>query len=135
MLGLSLNGSTVIGADGQVTVGTTVMKQRARKVRKLHHDRILAGFAGSTADAFALAERTEDARVRDAALELRRRIDPARPYFLWVHYFDPHYPYAPPEPFRTKYAARLYAGEVAAARALPEDSGTVPSPVRSDGYD
>lgn len=37
-----------------------------------------------------------------------------RPLFLWVHYYDPHYPYAPPEPFRTRYAAKPYLGEVAA---------------------
>jgi choline-sulfatase len=36
-----------------------------------------------------------------------------RPLFMWVHYYDPHYPYAPPEPFRTKYAARPYLGEIA----------------------
>jgi ATP-dependent HslUV protease subunit HslV len=49
VLGMSLHGSTVIGADGQVTVGSTVMKHRAHKVRKLHHDRVLAGFAGAAA--------------------------------------------------------------------------------------
>ena len=41
-----------MGCDGQVTVGTTVMKQNARKLRRLHHDQVLAGFAGATADAF-----------------------------------------------------------------------------------
>ena len=39
---------------------------------------------------------------------------PAQPLFLWVHYYDPHTPYAPPEPYRTKYAATPYLGEVAA---------------------
>lgn len=48
-----------IGGDGQVTLGNIVFKGTARKVRRLHHDRILAGFAGGTADAFTLFERFE----------------------------------------------------------------------------
>ena len=43
-----------MGGDGQVTLGNIVVKQSARKVRRLYHDRILAGFAGGTADAFTL---------------------------------------------------------------------------------
>ena len=50
---------TVLAGDGQVTFGTTVMKQGARKIRRLYHDRILAGFAGSAADSFALFSRFE----------------------------------------------------------------------------
>ncbi len=46
-----------MGGDGQVTLGNIVVKQGAKKVRRLHHDRILAGFAGATADAFTLFER------------------------------------------------------------------------------
>ena len=46
-----------MGSDGQVTVGTTVMKANARKVRRLYHNKILAGFAGATADAFTLFEK------------------------------------------------------------------------------
>ena len=49
----------VIGGDGQVSVGNTIMKGNARKVRRLHHDRVIAGFAGGTADAFTLFERFE----------------------------------------------------------------------------
>ncbi|MEY4768473.1 MAG: hypothetical protein RL637_1112 [Pseudomonadota bacterium] len=49
----------VIGGDGQVTLGNTVMKANARKVRRLYHDQILAGFAGATADAFTLFEHFE----------------------------------------------------------------------------
>ena len=49
----------VIGGDGQVTLGNIVIKSSARKVRKLYQDRILGGFAGSTADAFTLFERFE----------------------------------------------------------------------------
>ncbi|MCB2021053.1 MAG: ATP-dependent protease subunit HslV [Rhizobacter sp.] len=48
-----------LGGDGQVTLGNIVIKASARKVRKLHHDRVLAGFAGATADAFTLFERFE----------------------------------------------------------------------------
>jgi ATP-dependent HslUV protease subunit HslV len=53
------NGKTAIAGDGQVTVGTTVMKHNAKKVRKLYNDKILAGFAGATADAFTLFEKFE----------------------------------------------------------------------------
>jgi ATP-dependent HslUV protease, peptidase subunit HslV len=53
------NGKTAIAGDGQVTVGNTVMKHNAKKVRKLYNDRILAGFAGATADAFTLFEKFE----------------------------------------------------------------------------
>ena len=48
-----------LGGDGQVTLGNIVVKGTARKVRRIHHDRILAGFAGGTADAFTLFERFE----------------------------------------------------------------------------
>ena len=48
-----------LGGDGQVTLGTIVIKSSARKVRKLHRDQVLAGFAGATADAFTLFERFE----------------------------------------------------------------------------
>ncbi|MEE9397610.1 MAG: ATP-dependent protease subunit HslV [Methylococcales bacterium] len=49
----------VIGGDGQVTLGNTVMKGNARKVRRLYHDQVIAGFAGATADAFTLFEHFE----------------------------------------------------------------------------
>ncbi len=52
-------GKVVIGGDGQVSMGDTVMKGNARKVRRLHHDKVIAGFAGGTADAFTLFERFE----------------------------------------------------------------------------
>lgn len=51
--------SVALGGDGQVTLGNVVVKSTARKVRRLHHDRVLAGFAGATADAFTLFERFE----------------------------------------------------------------------------
>jgi ATP-dependent HslUV protease subunit HslV len=53
------NGQVVIGGDGQVSHGNTVMKGNARKVRRLYNDQVLAGFAGGTADAFTLFERFE----------------------------------------------------------------------------
>jgi ATP-dependent HslUV protease subunit HslV len=49
----------VLGGDGQVSLGNTVMKGNARKVRRLYHDKVIAGFAGGTADAFTLFERFE----------------------------------------------------------------------------
>jgi ATP-dependent HslUV protease subunit HslV len=52
-------GRVVIGGDGQVTLGQTVLKGNARKVRRLYQERVLAGFAGGTADAFTLFERFE----------------------------------------------------------------------------
>ncbi|MGL4641056.1 MAG: ATP-dependent protease subunit HslV, partial [Shewanella sp.] len=53
------NGKVVIGGDGQVSLGNTVMKSNARKVRRLYNDQVIAGFAGGTADAFTLFERFE----------------------------------------------------------------------------
>ena len=67
-----------LGGDGQVTLGTIVVKSSARKVRKLHHDKVLAGFAGATADAFTLFERFEakldkhQGHLQRAAIELTR---------------------------------------------------------------
>jgi len=53
------NGKVAIGGDGQVSLGNTVLKSNARKVRRLYHDQVIAGFAGGTADAFTLFERFE----------------------------------------------------------------------------
>ncbi len=67
-----------IGGDGQVTLGNVVVKGTARKVRKLHHGRVLAGFAGATADAFTLFERFEaklekhQGHLTRAAIELTK---------------------------------------------------------------
>ncbi len=60
IIGLHRNGKGAIGSDGQVTVGATVMKHNSRKVRRLFHDSVLAGFAGASADAFTLLERFEE---------------------------------------------------------------------------
>jgi ATP-dependent HslUV protease subunit HslV len=59
ILSVRRGGQVVIGGDGQVSLGQTVMKGNARKVRRLYKDRVLAGFAGATADAFTLFERFE----------------------------------------------------------------------------
>jgi len=59
ILSVRRNGKVVIGGDGQVTMGNTVMKGNARKVRRVHNNKVLAGFAGGTADAFTLFERFE----------------------------------------------------------------------------
>lgn len=56
ILSVRRNGKVVIGGDGQVSLGNTVMKGNARKVRRLYNDQVLAGFAGGTADAFTLFE-------------------------------------------------------------------------------
>jgi len=71
-------GRVAMGSDGQVTVGTTVMKSNARKLRRLHHDQVLAGFAGATADAFTLFEKFETkieeyrGNLKRAAVELAK---------------------------------------------------------------
>jgi ATP-dependent HslUV protease subunit HslV len=59
VLAVRHNGQSVMASDGQVTFGDTVVKQSARKIRRLYNDRILAGFAGSAADSFALFSRFE----------------------------------------------------------------------------
>jgi ATP-dependent HslUV protease subunit HslV len=59
ILSVRRNGKVVIGGDGQVTLGNTIMKGNARKVRRLYNGKVIAGFAGGTADAFTLFERFE----------------------------------------------------------------------------
>lgn len=77
ILGVRRNGAIALGGDGQVTLGSTVMKGNARKVRRLADDRVLAGFAGGTADAFTLFERFESklekyGNLTRAAIELAK---------------------------------------------------------------
>lgn len=60
VLGVRKDGKIALGSDGQATMGETVMKHKAEKVRSLYDEEILAGFAGSTADAFTLFERFEE---------------------------------------------------------------------------
>lgn len=59
ILSVRRNGKVVVGGDGQVSMGNTVMKGNARKVRRLYNEQVVAGFAGGTADAFTLFERFE----------------------------------------------------------------------------
>lgn len=72
------NGQVAIGGDGQATMGNYVAKSNVRKIRKLHDGKVLAGFAGSTADAFTLIERFEEklnsygGNMKRAAIELAK---------------------------------------------------------------
>jgi ATP-dependent HslUV protease subunit HslV len=59
ILSVRRDGAVALGGDGQVTLGNVVVKATARKVRRIYHDNVLAGFAGATADAFTLFERFE----------------------------------------------------------------------------
>jgi ATP-dependent HslUV protease subunit HslV len=70
----------VIGGDGQVSQGNTVMKGNARKVRRLHNEQVLAGFAGGTADAFTLFERFEEQLEKHHGKLVRAAVELAK---LW----------------------------------------------------
>ncbi len=78
ILGIVHNGVAALGGDGQVSLGNTVMKHNALKLRKISSGKVLCGFAGGTADAFALMERFEDkleqyrGNVSRAAVELAK---------------------------------------------------------------
>jgi len=78
ILSVRRDGKVVIGGDGQVSMGNTVMKGNARKVRRLHNNQVIAGFAGGTADAFTLFERFEaklqeyNGNLTRAAIELAK---------------------------------------------------------------
>ncbi|HEU4531093.1 MAG TPA: ATP-dependent protease subunit HslV [Steroidobacteraceae bacterium] len=77
ILAVRRNGAVALGGDGQVTLGNTVMKGNARKVRRLYNGKVLAGFAGGTADAFTLFERFEGklekyGNLTRAAIELAK---------------------------------------------------------------
>jgi ATP-dependent HslUV protease subunit HslV len=77
ILAVRKNGAIAMGGDGQVTLRNTVMKGNARKVRRLYNDKVLAGFAGGTADAFTLFERFEGklekhGNLTRAAIELAK---------------------------------------------------------------
>jgi len=78
ILSVRRDGEVVIAGDGQVTMGDTIMKSGARKVRRLYNDKVLAGFAGASADAFALFQRFETkleqfhGQLNRAAVELAK---------------------------------------------------------------
>ena len=71
-------GTVVIGGDGQVSFGNTVLKGNARKVRRLYGDKVLAGFAGGTADAFTLFERFEAKLEKHSGNLLRSAVELAK---------------------------------------------------------
>ena len=70
--------SVSLGGDGQVTLGNIVIKSTARKIRRLYHNQILAGFAGGTADAFTLFERFEEKLEKHQGHLLRSAVDLAK---------------------------------------------------------
>jgi ATP-dependent HslUV protease subunit HslV len=78
ILSVRRDATVALGGDGQVTLGQTVMKNNARKVRRLYQDKVIAGFAGGTADAFTLFERFEgklekhSGQLTRAAVELAK---------------------------------------------------------------
>lgn len=78
ILSVRRDNQVALGGDGQVTLGNIIVKSTAKKVRRLYHDRILAGFAGGTADAFTLFERFEgklekhQGHLQRAAVELAK---------------------------------------------------------------
>ncbi len=71
LLAVRRDGKVVVGGDGQVSLGNTVMKANARKVRRMHDGRVIAGFAGSAADGIALFERLEG-KLKEASGNLTR---------------------------------------------------------------
>ncbi len=78
ILGVKLNGKVAVGGDGQVTLGHTVVKATAQKIRTLYDGKVIAGFAGATADAFTLFEKFEGklkeykGNLKRAAVELAK---------------------------------------------------------------
>ena len=78
IIGVKCNGKVAVGGDGQVTLGNTIMKGSAKKIRRLYDDKVIAGFAGATADAFTLFEKFEGklkefkGNLRRAAVELAK---------------------------------------------------------------
>jgi len=78
ILSVRKNNQVVIGGDGQVTMGHTVMKGNARKVRRLFKDKVLAGFAGGTADAFTLFERFEQKLEKHQGHLVRAAVEMAK---------------------------------------------------------
>lgn len=78
ILSVRRGAQVALGGDGQVTLGTVVVKGSAKKVRRLYHDRILAGFAGGTADAFTLFERFEAKLEKHQGNLLRSAVELAK---------------------------------------------------------
>ncbi len=78
ILAVRRDGRLVMGGDGQVSMGDTVLKGNARKVRRLHSERVVAGFAGGTADAFTLFERFEAKLERHSGNLTRSAVELAK---------------------------------------------------------
>ncbi len=78
ILAVRRDGRLVMGGDGQVSMGDTVLKGNARKVRRLHSERVVAGFAGGTADAFTLFERFESKLERHSGNLTRSAVELAK---------------------------------------------------------
>lgn len=80
ILGLRRDGIAAVGGDGQVTLGNTVMKQHSNKIRRLHKDSVLVGFAGAAADAFSLLDRFEEQLEKHRGQLVRSAVELAK---LW----------------------------------------------------
>ena len=78
VLSVRRGNKVVIGADGQVTLGNTVMKGNARKLRRLYHNKVIAGFAGGTADAFTLFEYFESKLEKHSGHLVRAAVEMAK---------------------------------------------------------
>ena len=78
ILSVRRNNKIAIGGDGQVTMGSTIVKSNARKIRRLHHDQIVAGFAGATADAFTLFELFESKLEKHQGNLMRSAVELAK---------------------------------------------------------
>jgi len=80
IVGLRHKGKVAIGGDGQVTLGSTMMKQQSNKIRRLYNNTVLVGFAGSAADAFSLVERFEEKLEQHQGQLVRSAVELAK---LW----------------------------------------------------
>jgi ATP-dependent HslUV protease subunit HslV len=80
IIGVRRDGRVALGGDGQVTLGSTVMKKQANKIRKLHQGSVLVGFAGSAADAFSLLDKFEEKLEQHRGQLVRAAVELAK---LW----------------------------------------------------
>ena len=78
ILAIKKGENIVMGGDGQVTLGNTVLKSNAKKIRKIYENKVLAGFAGATADAFTLVERFEEKLSKHSGNLLRAAVELAK---------------------------------------------------------
>ncbi len=78
ILSVRRNNQVVIGGDGQVSMGNTIVKSNARKIRRLYHDQVIAGFAGATADAFTLFELFESKLEKHQGNLMRAAVELAK---------------------------------------------------------